>query len=226
MKINYPAYPKQLCGRENFKKIENVELLKRRNFFVSRTTNMDSECFSDEAIVNSFESGCEVKDSTVKNGISVNLIARYKKKHLKFFPIEDKTSPRFHLEFSWNTNGCKPQVGEYSYNHRMKYYGFRISQIHDMEISFAYKANGISPSDKIRVRLEHCPTMSNFWHFNMFLWGKDVNSGKWVKLEIQKHISNGTFKKIAMATFPHLAKKIVIPKMIRARKLNKKYYTK
>ena len=37
-------------------------------------------------------------------------------------------------------------------------------------------------------------------------------------------VSNSTFKKIAIAAFPILAKKIVKPKAMRARKLNKKYF--
>lgn len=66
--------------------------------------------------------------------------------------------------------------------------------------------------------------MCNFWHFNIFIWGQDSSSKKWIKLECPNIISNKTFEKIAIAVLPILAKKIVEPKVMRARKLNKKYY--
>lgn len=37
-------------------------------------------------------------------------------------------------------------------------------------------------------------------------------------------VSNSTFKKLAIAAFPFMAKKIVEPKVMRSRKFNKKYY--
>lgn len=224
MTLNCPNYPKRIVGKFNFKKIDNVGFLKQRGFFVGRTTSIDTDSFSIDAVKDSFAEGKEVKDSTVKNGISVNLISIYKKNDMKFFPIEDKNNPRFHIPFIWNSDGCQPQVGEYRYNNVQRYYGFKISQIQDFEISFVYKANGIMPTDKIRLRMEHYPTKCNFWHFNIFIWGQDSSSKMWIKLECPKVVSNSTFKKIAIAAFPILAQKIVKPKVIRARKLNKKYY--
>lgn len=224
MTFNYPNYPKHIVGKSNFKKIENVGFLEYRGFFVGRTTSIDAESFSINTVKDSFAEGKEVKASTVRNGISVNLISIYKKNDMKFFPIEYKDNPRFHLLFAWDSDGCLPQVGEYKYNNTQRYYGFKISQIQNFEISFAYTAKCITPTDKIRFKIEHCPTMCNFWHFNIFILGQDSSSKKWIKLECPNIISNRTFEKIAIAALPILAKKIVEPKVMRARKLNKKYY--
>lgn len=226
MTLNYPNYPKHIVGKSNFTKIDKIGFLKHRGFFVGRTTSMDASLFSNEAIIESFEAGLEIKDSTIKNGISVNLISIYKKKDMKFAPIENRNEPRFHISFEEGADGCLPQAREYTYDNAKKYYGFKVSQIQDFEILFAYKANGISPSNKIRFKIEHSPTMCNFWHFNIFLFGQDCFSGKWIKLECPKNVSNNTFKKIANAIFPFLAKKIIMSKIVRARKLNKKYFTK
>ena len=226
MILNYPSYPKHIVGKSNFGKIDSIGFLKQRGFFVGRTTSIDPDSFDIEAIARDFSTGKEVKDSTVKNGISVNLIAVYKKKDMKFSPIDDKTAPRFHTPFKWNSNACLPQNGQYTYNRKQRYYGFNIARLQDCEISFAYKANGITPSDKIRFKIEHYPTMCNFWHFNIFIWGQVSSSKEWIKLECPKYVSNGTFKKIAIAAFPLLAKIIVGPKVMRARKLNKKYFIK
>lgn len=225
MTFRYPNYPKHIVGLLNFKKIDNVGFLKNRGFFVGRTTSIDVNSFFIDAVKDSFAEGKEVKDSTVKNGISVNLISIYKKNYMKFFPIEDKNRPRFHSPFNWNSDGCIPKAGEYKYNKAQRYYGFKISQIQDLEISFAFKANGITLTDRIRFKIEHCPTMCNFWHFNIFIWGQDSISKEWIKLECPTVVSNKTFKKIAIAAFPILAKKIVKPKVMRALQLNKKYYT-
>ena len=224
MRLNYPNYPKHIIGKSNFKKIDNVGFLKHRGFFIGRTTSLGADSFSIDVVKESFAEGREVKDTTVKNGISVNLISIYKKNDMKFFPVEDKQDPQFHIPFIWNSDGCLPQIGDYKYNNAQRYYGFKISQIQDFEISFVYKANGIAPTDKIRLKIEHCPTMCNFWHFNIFIWGQDSLSKEWIKLECPAVVSNGTFKKIAIAAFPILAKKIVKPKVMRARKLNKKYF--
>ena len=93
------------------------------------------------------------------------------------------------------------------YNNTQRYYGFKISQIQNFEISFAYTAKYITPTDKIRFKIEHCPTMCNFWHFNIFIWGQDSSSKKWIKLECPNIISNKTFEKIAIAVLPILAKR-------------------
>ena len=225
MTLNYPNYPKHIVGKSNFKKIDNVGFLKHRGFFIGRTTSIDANPFSINAVKDSFAEGKEVKASTVKNGISVNLISIYKKNDMKFFPIEDKNNPRFHVPFIQNSDGCLPQIEEYKYNKAQRYYGFKISQIQDFEISFVYKANGIIPTDKIRFKIEHSPTMCNFWHFNISVWGQDSISKKWIKLECPMVVSNSTFKKLAIAAFPFMAKKIVEPKVMRSRKFNKKYYT-
>lgn len=224
MRLNYPNYPKHIIGKSNFKKIDNVDFLKHRGFFIGRTTSLGADSFSIDAVKDSFAKGREVKDTTIKNGISVNLISIYKKYDMKFFPIEDKQDPQFHVPFIWKSDGCLPQIGDYKYNNAQRYYGFKISQIQDLEISFVYKANGIAPTDKIRFKIEHSPTMCNFWHFNIFIWGQDSVSKEWIKLECPMVVSNSTFKKIAIAAFPLLAKKIVKPKVMRARKLNKKYF--
>lgn len=223
MTLNYPNYPKHIVGKSNFKKIDNVSFLKHRGFFIGRTTSIDANPFSINAIKDSFAEGKEVKASTVKNGISVNLISIYKKNDMKFFPIEDKNNPRFHVPFIQNSDGCLPQIGEYKYNKAQRYYGFKISQIQDFEISFAYMAKSITTTNKIRLMMEHCPTMCNFWHFNINIWGQNASSMEWMKLN-SDIISNKTFEKIAIAALPILAKKIVEPKVMRARKLNKKYY--
>ena len=223
MTLNYPNYPKHIVGKSKFKKIDKIGFLKNRDFFVGRTTSINTDEFSIDAVKDSFAEGKEVKASTVKNGISVNLISIYKKKNMKFSPIEDKSNPRFHLLFVWNSDGCTPQVGEYKYNNTQRYYGFKISQIQDFEISFAYMAKSITTTDKIRFKIEHCPTMCNFWHFNVYIWGQNASTMEWMKL-CPDIISNKTFEKIAIAALPILAKKIVEPKVMRARKLNKKYY--
>lgn len=88
MTPNYPNYPKHIVGKSNFKKIENVGFLEYRGFFVGRTTSIDAESFSINTVKDSFAEGKEVKASTVRNGISVNLISIYKKNDMKFIPIE------------------------------------------------------------------------------------------------------------------------------------------
>ena len=53
---------------------------------------------------------------------------------MKFSPIDDKTAPRFHTPFKWNSNGCLPKNGQYTYNRKQRYYGFNIARIQDFEI--------------------------------------------------------------------------------------------
>lgn len=221
---NYPSYPKRIIGKKSFTKIEAIGTLVQRGFYVGRTVTHPIIPFKLDSVQDSFKSGREVKDSTIKNGISVNLLSVYKKKDMKFSPIEDRNNPRFHIPFQFGKIGNRLMVGEYSFDRSKQYYGFEVSSLRALEIDFTYKANGIIPTSKIRFNIEHSPTMSNFWHFNIFLWGQDSNTKEWMKLE-SPIVSNSTFKKIACAIYPFLAEKIVMPKGLRVKKLNKKYYT-
>lgn len=51
------------------------------------------------------------------------------------------------------------------------------------------------------------PEDSIFGHFNIYIWGQDSLSKEWIKLECPAVVSNSTFKKIAIAAFPILAKR-------------------
>lgn len=223
---NYPSYPRHIVGRPNYEPIDVIGFLSQRGFYVGRTTSMSKDQFSLESIKESFKSGSEIKDSTIKNGISVNLLSVYKKKDMKFLAIEDKENPRFHVPLELGKIGVRPMAGEYTFDVSKQYYGFKIASLKTLEIETTYKAKGISPTNKIRFDIEHSPTMSNFWHFNIVLWGQDAYLGSWIKLQCPDIISNGTFKKLAYAIFPVLAEKILLPKNMRAKKLNKKYYSK
>lgn len=226
MMQQYPSYPRHIIGKPNYKIIDKIGFLSQKGFYIGRTTAIQKEQFLFDNIKESFKSGVEIKYSTLKNGISVNLLAVYKKKDMKFFAIEDKEKPCFHVPMKLGFLGKRPIAGEYLFDASKNYYGFKIATLKALEIELTYKAKGIMPANKIHFDIEHSPTMSNFWHFNIVLWGQDSISGEWIKLRCPEIISNATFEKIAYAIFPILAEKIILPKKMRAKKINKKYYSK
>ena len=60
MRLNYPNYPKHIIGKSNFKKIDNVDFLKHRGFFIGRTTSLGADSFSIDVVKESFAEGREV----------------------------------------------------------------------------------------------------------------------------------------------------------------------
>lgn len=191
-KHNYKLYPKYMFPRKDYHRIPRVDTLQRYSIL----RYMINESMPTDALIDLDTMKRTMKDAHFYNGISVNLLSRFKKEDAVYF-IADKE-----LTDYWDYKRKYPRAYKrfVSYTENQGYYGFRIGDIENIESTFEIynKKGDVERTDKVICKVEHWPTCVNFWHFNIFLYGiETLPDNKQVEYRLDERLKEKKVRSIA-----------------------------
>lgn len=134
------------------------------------------------------------------SGMSMNLLSVYRKRHTQYV-----------VDYKTNNGASDPwKLGDISiipYKKLKKkksagYFGMKIADIMSIQKKLPMKNNEGAKEDEFLIStvIEHKPTRCNYWHFEIYLYAKDLDntsdkySGKMTDLASRKIISNNQVK--------------------------------
>lgn len=191
-KHNYRRYPRYMFPRKDYHRIPHIETLK--SYSILRY--MIGESMPPDTLIDFDTMKRTMKDAHFYNGMSVNLLSKFKKEDAVYF-IADKD-----LTDYWNYRSKSPKVLKkfISFKEDQGYYGFRIGDVESIESTFdVYNKKGdVERTDKVFCKVEHWPTRVNFWHFNIFLYGiETLSDNKEVVYRLDERLKDKKVKSIA-----------------------------
>lgn len=165
-----------------------------------------------------------MRDSQFYEGLSVNLLSRFKKRDAIFW-VDDK-----HLTSYWDNKSTAPKVPltKLLEIHNPGYFGFLISDIEKIESTFQiYKQNGkVERTDIVRCKAVHCPTKVNFWHYNIFLYGEKLVNNQPVEYLLSEELTKNKVASVASILMEDFYECLKLGSQLHSKSLPKKLYKK
>lgn len=177
-------YPRRLIPKHHYKLIESVSFGEGlKDFFLLRKIKRDdSKADFREMLKGQF------LPTTFKKGISVVLLSVLRKEDIGWCCNKPCGKVKGY-ENKWEENNRKaifPKNKHLRYVKKMGFGGYKIGELYDYEIEFPVpiKKNGKESErkDLIKLRVEHDPLCSNFWHCEIFLYRINGDDKKELKL--------------------------------------------
>ena len=136
-----------------------------------------------------------MRDSQFYEGLSVNLLSGFKKSDSIWW-VDDKS-----LTDYWDFQSKAPKVpsDKLLIIQNPGYFGFIISDLEKIESTFQIFNDKGKPqrTDKVRCKVEHCPTRVNYWHYNIFLYGEKTVNNETVEYLLSNELKPGKVASVA-----------------------------
>lgn len=161
-------YPQHLLPNRRYKFITLDEWMKQ--MFVIRYTDGGIQIPDSQTLQNSY--AAHFKESHWYQGISVSLCGPFKKKDTAYI-IKPYKIKRFSKPWKQGKGVRIPKQKHVELNPTRGYLGMKIGKL--QEVSFSYTFDYLdgkikkTRTDQCHLVLEHAPTQSNFWHFNIWI---------------------------------------------------------
>ncbi|SFN24865.1 hypothetical protein [Salegentibacter flavus] len=166
-------YPDILLPKQQYKKIELKKILDKhllRKTFSNVLINSSTQLLSDETIVDQSKNLVDY---------STNLLGQYKVEHLGIKIVGEKQE-YYNSNWDFTSSPDEPKLDIDFLNEDE--FGFFVLPVDAVEgIKIPYKKG--DKSDHLSVsRVCHCPTNSNFWHFEVRWFTKEDGTNTWIEL--------------------------------------------
>lgn len=190
-------YPNHLYPKRNYhlipsncKKIQDLYLLR-----LMAQSSMPEKGIIDMALMQKY-----MDYHHFLNGMSCNLLSIYRKADAKYW-ITNKALNDYWCEGLANSN---VEVSDFVTVNNPGYFGFRISDIKQINSAYSVcdERGRTIRRDRIQCEVQHCPTISNFWHYNIVLYGIDDTSGKEHKYLLKDAVGKKKFSILAKSLMP------------------------
>lgn len=192
----YREYPKLMYPRKDYHEIPRCnhldDMMVLRFMYKDETiTSMPSEDSFNQALMQDY-----MKEGHFKNGISCNLLSFFKKRDAIFWVKNQQLTDQ-----DWNFKSPTKHISKKDYDIYTNpgYFGFRIKDVEELSTTIdIYDKNGCKKRvDDVVCRVEHCPNIVNFWHFNIYLYGIDKSEANPREYKLDKELNDKKFKKTA-----------------------------
>lgn len=195
-KKHYREYPNYMYPRKDYHKIPMCnhldDMMVLRFMYKDRAvTKMPPEDSFNLTLMQDY-----MKEGLFMNGISCNLLSLFKKRDAIFWVKNQDLTNK-----DWNFKSPANHISKTDYDIYTDpgYFGFRIKDVEKLSTTIdIYDKNGCKKRvDDVVCRVEHCPNIVNFWHFNIFLYGieKIDNTNRIYRLD--KEVNEKKVRKIA-----------------------------
>lgn len=186
------CYHKRVLPSPSFKKIVIDTYL--NDFFLLRYSDHDRPIKKGEKNLASHFSA-----SQFYGGLSVNLLSVYRKQDACFKVIGSKDDPQHQ---PWNDGDAPfaPFEKILKYSRYRGFVGIRIKHLLRAKIDKRpIKVQGVTlRNDKAYFKLEHAPTVCNFWHFNIHIEAVNSETNQEYLLKDLNGYSNNQLTKVAV----------------------------
>lgn len=215
MKKRQRRYPRHLVPHKKYK-ITPVDA-DLDDFYLLRYMSNDNTPLGSKEIKDVFP------PSRFYCGMSVNLLSKYRKCDVRYYVNPKKHRKCFE---NWEEGKAGILPSEFSYYKKRPFVGIKVDGLRSAELDI--QIGNAKPSirrDKVFFRIEHCPVMSNFWHFNIFLYGENSVTGEMYRLHEAPNVSKNKVQTTASKLIQQIAGDIVDKDQMKAKYLPKRFYT-
>lgn len=217
-------YPNHLLPKSNYKYIRLDAWMNQ--MFVIRFTEDGNELASQTELVENIHS--HFKSSRWFNGISVCLLGPYRKNDVRY-QLKRYVVKRFSKTWKQGSR-VKPPKNKHLFCADRGYLGIKIADVNAVKFDFdcEYKDgnNKKRRKDTCYLKIEHSPTKSLFWHFNIWLCSKNGITGITFTNEvgIDALPSKNNFGRRADAAVDILRNYVLMPDKLKEIQLPQNYY--
>lgn len=177
-------YPRRLIPKHNYDLIKCDSFEEElKDFFLLRKIKRDENMMDFREMLKS-----QFLPTTFKNGISVVLLSLLRKEDICWCCKKPCGTVKGY-EKRWEFNNRKavfPKNKHLRYVKKLGFGGYKIGELYDYETEFPVKVkkNGKEEERKdiIKLRVEHEPLCSNFWHCEIFIYRINGDDNKELKL--------------------------------------------
>lgn len=205
MKINYPEellpqpiYRQDIFEDQSSKGKPTLKVDDLKSFYLVHTLDDGKSLHSSYQLSVNFREYFTPRRFV--SGMSMNLLSVYRKRHTQYI-----------VNYKSNNGASDPwKLGEVSIIPRKKlkkkksagYFGMKIADIMSIQKKLPMKNNEGASEDEFLIStvIEHKPSRCNYWHFEIYLYAKDLDKpnesycGKMTDLAAKKIISNNQVK--------------------------------
>ena len=169
-RVERRAYPRYMLSKPLWHKIPPHTRLK--DLMILRL--MVKQKMPDDGRIDYDTMAANMRASHFFNGISVNLLYKFKKRDAVWWIEDDELTS--YWDFSSKSPFIHPQI--LVYNAHPGYFGFRIREVENLRSTCEIynDKQKLQRVDDVICKVEHWPTRVNFWHFNIFLYGIEKNA--------------------------------------------------
>lgn len=220
-------YPQHLLPNRRYKLITLDEWM--HQMYVLRFAEGDIDIPNEDILRESIP--LHFKDSRWLEGISVSLCGPFRKMDVGYII---KPYKREKLSRPWKVGkGVRQPKAKHAYiNQERGYMGMKIEDVLEVKFPYTLKykegTETKERTDECKLVLEHAPTHTNFWHFNIWIESHNTKDDVIFTTESgQKKLpSNNNMKKRAQACFEMLRDIVCMPDQTREIKLPQQYYVR
>lgn len=195
-KKQYREYPKYMNPRKDYHKIFRSKhlddmMILRFMYKDQAISRMPSEDSFTLALMQDY-----MKEGHFVNGISCNLLSVFKKRDAIFWVKNQQLTNQ-----DWNLKSPTKHISKKDYDIYLDpgYFGFCIKEVEQLSTTIdIYDDKGCKiRNDDVVCKVEHCPNIVNFWHFNIFLYGIDKSDNSIRIYRLDNEVSVNKVKKTA-----------------------------
>lgn len=150
------VYPSKIIPQKKYKKLPSDYFL-QSGYYIIRHTN--SKDILDNLSQVKVKAVCEPRVRII--GLSVNLMGHYRVVDSQINVL----SPEYHQDWPIGTLGKKPSKNEFFIDNKRGVVFIRFEAFHNYP--FDYTHSDTSENYNFYCRLDHCPTLCNYWHFEV-----------------------------------------------------------
>ena len=164
-----------------------------------------------------------MRESEFCNGISVNLLYKYKKRDTVWW-VDDRN-----LTADWDFVTDIPCVDSQRimYYKKQGYFGFKIEDMERLRSTCQiYNNKGeVQRTDGVRCKVVHSPNNVNFWHYNIYLYGEETTGdGKKREYLLRSEVNEKRVKSVASEMMDDFYRIIKTKKRLHVHCLPKAFY--
>lgn len=220
-------YPQHLLPSRRYKMIRLDDWMKR--MFVIRYTEGGVKIPNEQSLRNDVP--LHFKDSRWMKGMSVSLCGPFRKKDVGYI-IKPYKLDRFSKAWKLGKGVRIPKPKHVEWNPEKGFLGLNIGNLQEVRFPyrFEYKDGNEKKTrtDQCCLKLEHAPTQSNFWHFNIWIESYNTadNTFFTIKVSPKELPSASNMKKRAQAAIELLTDIVCMPDKTKEISLPQQYYIK
>lgn len=220
-------YPKRLLPCPHFKDLGALDTSLLGSFVLIRTAPDNNPIASIEDLHSRV--GDLMKASQFRSGgVSLSLLSVYRKKDNAII-VNYKANKNYSKYWTAGEEAIRPKRKNIRYKRDRGYFGFSINDLETLSKKMDIKKNGSSIGEHIiTLKAIHKPTLSNYWHCEIVLFGELVVK-KQTDVSYKKELLQITSKNIVESVGEEMLKMLkphfILEKQIKEQTLPKSYYS-
>lgn len=174
--MSHTIYPLRCVPKKCYKFIEQDKIPLLKNKYVIRYSEQDVPLFDVNALNENLKKN--MASNKFVTGLSVTLLGRSRKEDAKYI-IKGNRKTLLSSDWHCGDDVIRVRSVDFDYKPQRGFYGLLVDKILSCFIDLPIMKDDVEiRKDKVRYELVHKPTQCNFWHFCIFPYGINSETGE------------------------------------------------